>query len=231
MKMLRLIFCFKNSSIDTEVDSCKYFLTDINALAKTEKDKLAKVVKAMADNDPANADDIYEHHSEQYEMYDSKYVELANNGALVNAYSFFEYQLKGIHRNLDRFVVNKKGTHKKLSQLSYAENLQMGISAITGLDLSPLDTTWKKLDKYRKIRNLIVHNGSSVNEEEYSLSSKKNIDNRNLVSSFPEIRLDNSNGDFYIIDEKLIVDYLDLVAAYFKGLLGILNKLADSDIK
>jgi hypothetical protein len=229
MKILRLIIQFKRSSVDTEIDTYKEFLYDLNNLANSEKEKLNKMVKEMVDRNPKDEQDIYDHYSDQYDVYDTKYVELANNGTLVNAYSFFEHQLKDICRTLKKFMVNKKGTYRHQGNLSYAENLRNEIIAITGLDFSSLTGQWTTLDKYRKVRNVIVHNGANLFEEEGKpLTDQKNY---GLVSSFGQIKINADNGDFYIIDKELVADYLDLVDDYLKKFLDIIKLLDNNDIR
>ena len=126
-------------------------------------------------------------------------------------------------------MTNKKGTHRHQGNLSYAENLRNEIIAITGLDFSSLTAQWSTLEKYRKVRNVIVHNGANLFEEEGKpLTDQKNFA---LVSSFAQIKLNSDNGDFYIIDKELVADYLDLVDDYLKKLLDILKQLDNNDIR
>lgn len=229
MKILRLIIQFKHSSVDTEIDTYKEFLYDLNHLAESEKEKLNKMVKEMVDRNPKDEQEIYEHYSDQYDIYDTKYEELANNGTLVNAYSFFEHQLKDICRTLKKFIVNKKGNYRHQGNLSYAENLRNEIITITGLDFSSLTGQWTTLDKYRKVRNVIVHNRANLFEQVgKTLTDQKNFA---LVSSFGQIKINTDNGDFFIIDKELVAYYLDLVDDYLKKFLDIIKQLDDNDIR
>ncbi|HYH15788.1 MAG TPA: hypothetical protein VD794_11235 [Flavisolibacter sp.] len=229
MKLLYVILQFHKSKVAGELSTFKEFLYDVNNLANSEKKKLDQMLDEMVKKNPADEQEIYEHFSDQYDVYRSKYVELANNGSLVNAYSFFEFQLKDIVRTLDRFVVNKKGTNRHRKRLSYAENLRNDIIAITGLNFSSLRPLWTNLDKYRKIRNVIVHNGANLFEEE----GKALVDQKSyrVVSSFTEININGSNGDFYIIDKSLVAKYLDLVEEYLSKLIDILKTLDKADIR
>jgi|25_taG_2_1085351.scaffolds.fasta_scaffold04181_1 hypothetical protein len=228
LKLFPTVLQLKRSSINREIYVYKDFLLDINNLAISEKRKLEEMVNELVLKDPDNSEEIYDHFSDQFHIYDSKYVELANNGLLVNAYSFFEYQLKEIYRMLDRFLVNKKTLIEKSNNNGYAARTKNNIYDITGLDFSSLENLWLNLDQYRKIRNVIVHNGANLYENKNKqLVKQKNYD---LVSSFNEITINQKNGDFYITDHKLIFDYLDKVDEYLTEVCNILKKLKNKDI-
>lgn len=229
MKILRVILQLKKSSIDSETEAFKEYLYDINNLASKEKEKLDRMVNEMVAQNPDDAQDIYEHFSDQYAMYETKYVELINNGSLVNSYSFFEHQLKDIVRTLKKFVTNPKGTFKHRKNLSYTENLRNEILAITGLDFSSLATDWTTLDKYRILRNIIVHNGANLLEKEGTALTEQT--NYSLVNTFSKIKINRDNGDFFITDKELVADYFDLVDRYLKNVLDILKLLDNNDIR
>ncbi|MBG6234740.1 hypothetical protein IWX76_001308 [Pedobacter sp. CAN_A7] len=229
MKLLPILLQFKRSSIVGEIFNFKEFLFDINHLAKAEKQKLEKMVEEMVKESPENSQDIYENYIDQYHTYDSKYVELANNGLLVTAYSFFEHQLKDLNNTLFRFIINIRGTFRKNSSLSYAENLKNNIYAMTDLDFSSIENTWEAIDEFRKIRNLIVHNGANLIENDVLpiASQSKYM----LISLKPEIKLNEESGDFYIIDKELVFRFLDLTQKYLLELVEILSLIDKNDIK
>lgn len=218
MKITPILLQFKRSSINSEVTVFKDFLFDLNYLAAKEKEKLNSMVKEIIATNPEDEYEIHDYFSEQYGIYDSKYIELANNGMLVNAYSFFEHQLKDISRMFDRFLTVKVGTYRNQPSLSYAENTCNEIAAMTGLDLSNLQPVYDKIDEYRKIRNLMVHNGSSLIETiGTALISQRNY---SLVSSKqPEISINPNNGDFYVVDKQFVLDFLDLVENYLTEII------------
>ncbi len=229
MRMLRIFIQFKRNSVNSEIDAFKNFLYDLINLANCEKEKLKNMVEVKVAENPDDEQDIYEIYSEQYVAYDTKYIEFANNGTLVNAYSFFEHQLKDICRMLNKFVLNKKTTYRHKKRLSYAENLRNEILSITGLDFSSLKGQWLTLDNYRKVRNVIVHNGANLFEERgKALNDQKNFA---LVSSFAQIKINVENGDFYIIDERLVISYLNLIDDFLTKLLDILKLIKEDDIK
>src|SRR4051812_22584752 len=93
IKILPLILKFKVNSMDEELYSYKNYLYSVNALSKREKDELKLIIDKHVKAAPEDIHEIYDHYSEQYELYDVKYVQFANNGLLVNAYSFFEAEL------------------------------------------------------------------------------------------------------------------------------------------
>lgn len=228
-KVLKFIIQLKQDIIDTEIAPYKEFLYEINNFANNEKDKLKDMIEEKVKQNPKYEEDIYLHYSDRYDIYDFKYVELVNNGILVQVYSFFEYQLKDICQILNKFVLNKKGKYHKNDKLSLAENLRDEIATITGLDFSSLIGLWKNLDKYRIVRNIIVHNGANLFEKEgKKLTNQKNYA---LVTSFAQIKINTESGDFYVTDKELVFDYLELVGDYLKKLLNILKLLDDKDIE
>lgn len=229
MKILPIILQFKRSTIEGEIFNLKEFLVDVNSLARTEKQRLQKMVEEMVKESPEDSQDIYENYMEQFQTYESKYVELANNGLLVTAYSFFEHQLKDLNNTLLRFIVNKKGTYRRDKKQSYAQNLRNSIYTMTKLDFSTLDIIWLEIDEFRKIRNLIVHNGANLIEKDGlpMVSQSGYI----LISLKPEIKLNVKTGDFYIIDKELVFRFLDLTLQYFFQLIQILSLIDKNDIE
>lgn len=229
MKLLPILLQFKRSTIDGEIFNFKEFLFDINNLAIAEKQKLEKMVEEMVQESPEDSQDIYENYMDQFHTYDSKYVELANNGLLVTAYSFFEHQLKDLNNTLSRFITNIKGTYPKNFSLSYSENLRNNIYAMTNLDFSSIENTWMAIDEFRKIRNLIVHNGANLIENDaLPIASQSKY---MLISIKPQIKLNEESGDFYIIDKDFVFTFLDLTQKYLLDLIEILSLLHRDDIK
>ena len=229
MKILTIFLHFKRGSIESEIDTFKEYLLDINNFANREKQKLKKMVEDMAAKNPKDSAEIYDHYSDQYMTYETKYVELANNGSLVNSYSFFEHQLRDIVRTLKSFITKPKDSFTYLKNLSYVENLRREISAISGLDFSTLNADWTELDKFRKIRNLIVHNRASLFEVQGKPLTKQK--HYSLLSTFSDIKINTNNGDFFITDQKLVLTYFDLVRKYLRNVLDTLEKLDDGDFR
>jgi hypothetical protein len=228
MKILPLLLDFKRSAISSEVHISKEFLYDVIHLAEKEKEKLDLKLKQIIKENPEDLHDIYDDFATDYGIYDSKYVELANNSMLITSYSLFENQLKDIRDMVEKSLLVKAATYTKSSG-SYAEKLKNEIYTITGLDFSSLDNIYAKIDEHRLIRNIIVHNGANLLDAPgIPLVSQ---DNYSLINSKAEISINAVSGDFYIRDKKLVNDFLDLVENYLTGLVGILNLIKDSDLK
>lgn len=226
MKIYKILLQFKRGSVERECDVLKEYLITLHGLAKAEKEKLEEEVKKMADKSPGEADDIYEHYSEQHAIYKTKYVELANNAMLVTAYSFLEAQLKEIRRIVNDFVVIKANANPPLLG-SYAKKGKDSIYGMTGLVFSTLDPLWIKIDEVRIIRNLITHNGSNIYQNN---GSKEDLSNEALIKGTPEITVEN-NMDFYINNEQLVLSFIDLIGEYMVKLIRILETINMANIK
>jgi hypothetical protein len=228
MKILRVLLQLKRNSIESEIDTFKEYLYDINNLAIKEKQRLDNMVEEMVRKNPDEAEDIYDNYSDQYAIYETKYLEYAFNGSLVNSYSYFEHQLKDIVRSLKKLVTSPRQSFRRNGSLSYAENLRDEIISISGLNFSSLAAKWVVLDKYRRVRNVIVHNGANLIEDEsIPLTNQRDY---SLISSFSQIKI-NSDGDFYITDREFVIKYFELIDEYLKKVVDILQLLSDNDIR
>ena len=228
MKILPLLLDFKRSTISTEVHISKEFLYDVINLAEKEKAKLDSSLKEIIAENPEDLQDIYEDFATEYGIYDSKYIELANNSMLITSYSFFENQLKEIAKMLNKSLIVKAGIYTN-SQGSYAEKLKNEIYTITGLDFSSLNSVYAKIDEYRLVRNIIVHNGANLLEVIGTpLISQQNY---SLINSKPEITINADSGDFYITNKKFVFDFLDLIENYLTELIKKFDQLNKNNMK
>jgi len=219
---------FERSLIDGDISVYKEYCNDINEYSNSQFQKIKNRLEDLTSKTPEAGADIYDHFSSEYEMYSTRYIELANNGSLLISYSFFENRIKSISRYINQYLVIKQRVYTHTRGLSFAENLRNDIYWATGLDFTSLDTIWANLDKYRKIRNVIVHNGANLFEEEFlPLINQKNY---SLISSITQIEINRENGDFYIKDKRFVLDYLDMIDDYFKKLFSILKQLNPNDI-
>lgn len=230
MKKLRIILSFKRSIIGNDVDVQRDFLRDLDSLVHSKKQILNKRVEDLVAKNPEDEQEIYDHYYEEFLTFDTRYVELSNNSQLVNSYSFLEFELRGIRDFLKKYLLRQKSQgyfydRKKSVALNYRDE----IYSLTFLDFSVLDELWDKIDKYRRVRNVIVHNGGNIREIPAKPLSKQPT--YSLVSDHPFIDLNSSTGLIFVKDWRYVEQMIELIGKYLKQLINILLTIPLEDVQ
>ncbi len=125
------------------------------------------------------------------------------------AYSSFESQLTSLANTLEKNLpsrikikdISKKGsvTDKYRKYLDLVHNIQ---------NADQNKVTWIQIERFREIRNLIVHNNSSIPNNTEKRQAK--ID---FLSSYA-ISIDSETFDFHIREIQFLYDFLELTKTY-----------------
>lgn len=148
-------------------------------------------------------------YEEELRMYGHITFKLYTNSIFITSYSLFEYVFKRI------CVLNYNESKIKLSHLkgqgihsykSYVEN-------VMDVSLASLEDDWKEIDRYRIIRNAIVHDyGESVSIP------------KSILDRFPDITMDGYvDSQFHINGTDFVLKFCFLSEKFIHQVVNIIQ--------
>jgi len=146
-------------------------------------------------------------------------IEYSLNFGIINTYSLFDFFLSSYcmriqeHSKID--VSNIKGDNENIKRAD--------------LDIRK-HNSWKSIDNFRKIRNLLIHNNLNIYSKNRDL--KINPDNKTkeiikIIADNPYLELDKNTGKVYIENVEYIIEFKKNVLSLFDNL--ILNLKTEKD--
>ncbi len=214
---LSMYIDFSGISIRTELSSLKnYIIDNKNSISKMQQE-FKSMIESELKKHPENEQDIYEAYADNYSEVSNYYPTIFNNSTLIVLYSFFESNMKNICD-----LLHEHKPYKKKVKGSYIEESKKYLQSIAMIDLSDLGSLWEKINKYRKIRNSIVHNNSNIIESEGKVTEQPLYQ---IIKNYCSLTLDEKNGTFTITDNKFLISFIDISEKY---LTSIIKKIQDS---
>jgi wyosine [tRNA(Phe)-imidazoG37] synthetase (radical SAM superfamily) len=129
---------------------------------------------------------------------------------LIWLYSFFENKLK---EYCD--FIEKHSKHKiKVKDFGRRgiERYEKYLRLVNGIDSPLLSKHWSEISKYAAVRNLIVHNNSSlIQNKEKALNEQPNY---NIISKNEFLMINDDNETFVIFLHHYLLDFADLLSTY-----------------
>jgi len=222
MKSLPIFLITAEYKFGWYYSNLREYLSDIKKNVELEKNKRLKEYELEVRNFK-NQDDEEERHMVEilYDdalWYEKNSQDLALKSTFVTAYSYFEHHLKIIKITLEEFLINKGEILKVKERLPYATKTKKAIHELTGVDFSSLDYLWTEIDSLREIRNIIVHNGAEIQEDDFK-----------LIESFPEFEIDYQFKELCFKNFDDIFSIIDKFQKYIKGILKLLNEKLDKN--
>jgi len=210
ISFLPMFLSFHRHSVSNEIEIFKNYIVDNRTSINNAKEELVKKINEEIEKYQGQEHDIHEYYQDQYYQYKEFYPSIFNNSTLLSLYSFFELNLKEL--------CNTIGTHsdlkrkpKHLNGQNYVEKSRHYLELVIGINLSDLQATWEKITFYRRIRNKIAHNNSSIVEKSGPITSQPLYD---LIVSNPNLKLKDTNGTFFISNDQFLLDFCDLIEHY-----------------
>jgi len=166
----------------------------------------------------------YEDAPEPFEIFESDIVEfsqfsiLLNNSFFVTSYSIFEKFFNEVciycrkEEDIQKTVDSIK---RKNGNLSYIESCKVFIEKVVDVCLDNLNVKWLDVEKYRYIRNAIVHNNGVLKES--VVQNEKLI---LFIKTNESIEYDENLKTVAINSIKFISGFTELVKVFYSGLLS-----------
>ncbi|MDR9409147.1 MAG: hypothetical protein RI573_09910 [Balneolaceae bacterium] len=89
-------------------------------------------------------------------------------------------------------------------------------------EISGLNGYWGEINSVRKIRNLIVHHGSTVRKDMNKIIKRQ--PDYKLLKNYKKINLSEETGYFTITDPSIIDDFFYNANTYLDGLYEIIRE-------
>lgn len=159
-------------------------------------------------------------------IFKSKLPQIVNNAIIVSSFSLFEYCYKKLANTVWIHWENK-GT--KNIEWNSIDDYKTTIYNITNYNFNHLEGYWGKICSFRRIRNLIVHHGSTVRR-----NVRKRIEKQpdyDHLKKHKKIKLSEETGYFTIRDPSIVNDFFDNANKYLKGISKIFNENVYPNIK
>jgi hypothetical protein len=151
--------------------------------------------------------------------YNLKLPHIISNSILISSFSLFEYYFKRL-ANTVRIRWPKNNSYNcKWKNINYYKDT---IYNITKYNYDSLNGFWGEINSARKIRNLLVHHGSTVRMD-VNKKIKDQPDYRHL-KNHKKINLSDETGYFTITDPSIIDDFFHNANKYLDGVYEIIQK-------
>lgn len=204
--------------IDFHFRNIDSYLADVTVELSNGQKRLDEFLAKEIEREPLNTNSVLDVFQEEIARYSELYFSLTRNSTIVTCYSKFEMLLK-------RLCLYAKDAlelpHPLPSNKANLKDFKSYLEKKVKLDLSSLDKEWKRIDSYRVVRNLIVHNNNNVVlDRRKSVSSQ---DDYNLVSDPACFKVDEETGDFAIINPAYVFGFSDVAKRYLVDCFRTLN--------
>lgn len=137
--------------------------------------------------------------------YEYKFFHLLRGSALISSYSLLESSLSDACE-LAKRQFNLQLSYKDIKGDSTLHVFKKYLTKVVGVKLDDLNADWEKINTNRLIRNKIVHDLSRIDKDS----------ERHLYAKMKEMdSIDLLDGEFLIMDNKLIIDFLESASNYF----------------
>ncbi|MFN8343184.1 MAG: hypothetical protein U0V64_16100 [Cyclobacteriaceae bacterium] len=195
-------------------DQMRTYLFEMDTSMRNQRASLNESLKEELVLFP-NAKDLTEHvYQRHFENYDSHFVWLLLNSALVTSYSVFEdlfqkvcfysSELRGIKLKKDHFGAG-----------NIVERCKKFIETEIRLDLSEVEDEWAKLVLCQGIRNKIVHHSGRIPAGNISLTEH--------AKTNPHLTTEKTKGSrdvtIFITHRIYIYDYITIASSYLLWIL------------
>lgn len=153
------------------------------------------------------------------EYYRLKLPHLINNSTIISSFSLFEYYFKKLANSVRIHWPNKTSYDCKWRNI---DDYQNTIYHVTKYNFDYLNGYWGEISSTRKIRNLIVHHGSTIRKD-----VKRNIKDQpdyQHLKCHNKINLSEETGYFTIKDSSIVDDFFDNANKYLFGIYEIFQE-------
>ena len=157
-------------------------------------------------------DDFYEWYSDKYWHLNDVFPDLNRNSIFLVAFSNFEYELFSI----SRIISKELSPDSKIDEYSGngIEKVKKYFNRVLEIPFPSETQEWNKIQIYKKIRNIIVHNGGKVRKIESNENLMSFINNEKFISldNFNRIHLEPEfvNTVLYTF-ENFIVNFINSI--------------------
>ena len=163
---------------------------------------------------------------EEYKINIEEFPKILNSSMLITLQSILEKTLKKLLKDsLKKLNKSMRDKEETESDIAYYKNVFKEEIAI---DFSSSETVWKKINNFRLIRNLFVHNGGNINQV-IEISDKRRIEK--IINTDKKTNnwlvLNEHTGDIIVFNNQYLISYLISIQEFCNKLF---DQLIEKDI-
>lgn len=185
--------------------------------ALIEKNKILEA-KMYSDttSEPDNESIIQQFYDTQKKTLFSHY----HHSTIVLIYSILENSLSSVCDEISKSV-SPDFSHNDLYSKGLVNKLMSYIRLTSRVDLLDINQEFNDIEKFRKLRNMIVHQSSGFSGDD----KKINNDIKLISSCFPEILISKEDLKFYIMENSVILKFINLVNTFMTKIINHIQSL------
>lgn len=222
---------FLRTILNLEINFMDQYLVSAEENMKAGKKQSDKYLSQYIEDEllahPDNSDykkELLATFKEDSFSYQETFASILQRSTFIANYSMFEYYLKRIC-DFAKKRVRSNLSFSDIKGNGYIDQNKRYLEKVIGLNLSYLNTIWEDINKYRIVRNYIVHEHSNISvNPELNTTDQKHY---TLVSSMPSIEINPVDGEIKIKDFAFVWNFSHCMEQYLKGILIELVKVKE----
>ncbi|CAM3053226.1 hypothetical protein [Flavobacterium frigoris] len=194
-----------------KIDVIKDYLTDFDKYLKEKTTEIQDKIFEWENSEKEHKYSGVEYYIDEYTNYNSNFKKLKLESTFLSSYSLFEHYLKSFIEIYTKYY-EMKVVIDDLNGNNYINKSKQYLEKVIDINLEKMNSTWREITKYQRIRNKIVHNNGKLNSSETEtikeLSKMKGIEISKL-------------GWITLTDKEFILDFWELFDEYINGIIAI----------
>ena len=232
IESLKLVLPIFDESYQKEIEFLKEYLISNNIALKDKQISFLRRLRELSEVKPKSEKELLEKTYPEYSKLFIDFPKVINNSLFVTSFSFLESRLVQIIDLIENHL------KLKIKLEDFAGNTTIYrcnkyLSKVVEVELGELECDeYMELNNYQKIRNLIVHNNSSIKKRKDRKIEEQSM--YGYVQREKMLSLDKQSGIFIINDYRYIDNFLNLVSRIIskiikKTIVSLELKLSESN--
>ena len=193
------------------IDVIKDYLNQFDEYLKNKTKEINKNITEWQNSEKEKEYSAIDYYLGDYINYNSNFRKLKIESTFLSSYSLFEHFFKTFteiyknHYDLQLSIDDLNGNN-------YISKSKRYLEKVVNLNLESLNSDWKEITNFQKIRNKIVHNNGRFNPKE-----KETI---NELSKMGGIEI-NVLGLINLTDKEFILNFWKVFDKYISGIIKL----------
>ncbi|MDB5006058.1 MAG: hypothetical protein JWP45_451 [Mucilaginibacter sp.] len=170
-------------------------------------------------------DDLDDAFEEAYKIQQLEFPKILNSSVLISIQTILEKTLKSLFTSGVRlFALRPRDKRSNESEIGYYKAV---FETDFAFDFTAVGTAWRKIDDYRKVRNIFVHQGGNLKQLEPAKRQRMEA----FIALDDRLVYNPHTGDIIIFDNQYLISYLNQVQVFCNALYDQLIKKHTQYIK
>lgn len=143
-----------------------------------------------------------------------------HHSAIVLVYTIFESTMADLCNEVKTFI-KADFSHNCLTGGNLIEKSKTYLQLTSGLPFDLIEGEWGRIGQFQKLRNMIVHQNSCFTGKSTSIEKQK----KQIENNFHSIKISDDYEKFYILDDKLIHEFICLIKDFVVKVMNYLESV------